>query len=97
MSLKREVEHEIYLHHDAPLLNIGMYMSSIIENAKIKKQVQELLDKGIIRPSSPVCGPLIVLVPKQDGTWRMCIDFRSLNKIMVKNHHPLPRIDDLLD
>jgi ribulose bisphosphate carboxylase small subunit len=82
---KREVEHEIYLQQDAPLPNIGMYRSSVIENAEIKKQVQELLDKGIIRPSSSLCGSPIVLVPKKDGTWRMCIDFRALNKITVKN------------
>jgi hypothetical protein len=74
-----------------------MYRSSVIENAEIKKQVQELLDKGIIRPSSSLCGSPIVLVPKKDGTWRMCIDFRALNKITVKNQYPLPRIDDLLD
>jgi hypothetical protein len=94
---KREVEHEIYLQQDAPLPNIGMYRSSVLENAEIKKQVQELLDKGIIRPSSSPCGSPIVLVPKKDGTWRMCIDFRALNKITVKNRYPLPRIDDLLD
>jgi hypothetical protein len=66
-------------------------------NAEIKKQVQEFLDKGIIRPSSFACGSLIVLVPKKDGTWRMCIDFLSLNNTMINNRYPLPRIDDLLD
>jgi hypothetical protein len=50
-------------------------MSSVIENAKIKKQVQELLDKGIVRPSSSPCSSPIVLVAKKDGTWRMHIDF----------------------
>jgi hypothetical protein len=94
---KREVEHEIHLHQDVPLPNIGMYRSSVIENAEIKKQVQELLDKGIIRPSSYTCGSPIVLVPKKDGTWRMCIDFQALNKITVKKRYLLPRIDDLLD
>jgi hypothetical protein len=69
----------------------------VIENAEIKKQVQELLDKGIIRPSSSPCGSPIVLIPKKHGTWMMCIEFRALNKITVKNHYPLPRIDDLLD
>jgi hypothetical protein len=94
---EREVDHEVYLQQDAPLPNIGMYRSSMIENAEIKKQVQELLDKGIIRSSSSPCGSLIVLVLKKDGTWRMCIDFRKLDKITVKNRYPHPRIDDLLD
>jgi hypothetical protein len=94
---KREVEHEINLQQDAPLPNIGMYVSSIIENVEIKKKVQELLNKGIIIPRSSPCGYPIVLSPKKDGTWRMCIDFRALNKMTVKNRYSLPRIDDVLD
>jgi len=74
-----------------------MYYLSILQNEEIKKQVQELIKKGVIRPSTSPCGSLIVLVPKKDGTWRMCIDYRALNKVMVKNRYPLPRIDDLLD
>jgi hypothetical protein len=94
---KREVEHKTYLQQDAPLPNNGLYRSSMLENAEINKQVLELLDKGIIRPSSSPCGSPIVLVLKKDGTWRMCIDFQASNKITVKNKYPLPRIDDLLD
>jgi hypothetical protein len=63
---------------------------SIMENAEIKKQIQELLDKGVIVPSSSPCGSPIVLVPKKYGTWRMCVDFMALNKIIVKNRYPLP-------
>lgn len=70
---------------------------SIMENAEIKKQIKDLLDKGFISPSTLPCGLPIVLIPKKDGTWRMCVDFRALNKITVKNRYPLPRIDDLLD
>ena len=94
---KREIQHEIHLLQDAPLPNIGMYRSSIVENAEIKKQVQELIERGVIQPSSSMCGSPIVLVPKKDVTWRMCIDYRALNIITIKNRYPLPRIDDLLD
>jgi hypothetical protein len=89
--------HEINLQQDAPLPNIGMYMLSALENAEIKKQVQELLKKGFIRPSTSPCGSPIILVRKKDGSWRMCIDYQALNKITIKNRYPLPRIDDLLD
>ena len=74
-----------------------MYRLSFIENEEIKKQVQELLDKGFICPSASPCGSPIILVPKKDGTWRMCVDFRALNKITIKNNYPLACIDDSLD
>jgi hypothetical protein len=94
---KRGIQHEIQLQQDCPLPNIGMYRMSVMENAEIKKQIQELLDKGVIVPSSLPCGSPIVLVPKKYGTWCMCVDFRALNKVTVKNRYSLPRIDDLLD
>ena len=68
-----------------------------MENAEIKKQIQELLDKVVIVPSTSPCGSPIVLVPKKDGTWCLCVDFKALNKITVKNRYPLHRINDLLD
>jgi len=74
-----------------------MYWLSALENAEIKKHVQGLLKKGFIRPSTSSCGSPIVLVRKKDGSWRMCIDYRALNKITIKNCYPLPRIVDLLD
>ena len=74
-----------------------MYRMSILESLEIKKHVLELLDKGVICPSTLPCGSPIVLVPKRDGTWRMCVDYRALKKITIKNRYPLPRIDDLLD
>eukprot|EP00253_Pinus_taeda_P019644 PITA_19644 len=94
---KREIVHDIHLQQDDPLPNIGMYRLSALENVEIKKQVHELLDKGFIRPRTSPCRSPIVLVRKKDGSWRMCIDYRALNKIMIKNHYPLPHIDDLLD
>ena len=70
---------------------------SVMQNEEIKKQVQELIEKRVIWPSTSPGGSPIVLVPKKDGSWRMCIDYRALNKITIKNRYPLPRIDDLLD
>ena len=64
---------------------------------EVKKKLQKFLEKGVIRPSTSPCGSPIIIVPKKDGTWRMCIDYRELNKITLKNRYSLPRINDLLD
>jgi hypothetical protein len=68
-----------------------------MENDEIKLQIQELLQKWHIRPNSSPCRNPIVLVQKKDGTWRLYIDYKVLNKITVRNWYPIPRIDDLLD
>jgi hypothetical protein len=68
-----------------------------MENDEIKRQIQEMLQKGHIRPSSSPCGSPIMLVQKKDGTWGIFIDYRALNKITVWNKYLIPRIDDLLD
>jgi hypothetical protein len=94
---RRSIQHEIQLQQDCPLPNIGMYRMSVMENVEIKKKIQEFLDKGVIMPSTSPCGSPIVLVPKKDGTWCMCVYFSALNKITINNNYPLPRIDDLLD
>lgn len=64
---------------------------------ELMSQLQELLDKGFIRPSVSPSGAPVLFVKKKDGTFRMCIDYRDLNKVTVKNRFPLPRIDDLFD
>ena len=94
---RRTIEHDIQLVPDSPLPNLGLYRTFVVESEEIKRQIQELLDQGVIKPSVSPCGSPIVLVPKKDGTWRMCVDFRALNEITIKNRYPLPRIDDLLD
>jgi hypothetical protein len=68
-----------------------------MENNKIKCQIQEILQNGHIKHNSSPCGSSIVLVQKKDGTWQLCIDYKALNKITVRNRYPIPRIDDLLD
>ncbi|GJX78277.1 putative reverse transcriptase domain-containing protein [Tanacetum coccineum] len=64
---------------------------------EFSEQLKELFDKGFIRPSSSPWGALVLFVKKKDGSFRMCIDYRELNKLTVKNRYPLPRIDDLFD
>ncbi|KAG7594102.1 Integrase catalytic core [Arabidopsis thaliana x Arabidopsis arenosa] len=73
------------------------YRMAPAEMAELKKQLEELLDKGFIRPSSSPWGAPVLFVKKKDGSFRLCIDYRGLNKVTVKNKYPLPRIDELLD
>ena len=68
-----------------------------LELKELKLQLQELLDKGFIRPSVSPWGAPVLFVKKKDGTLRLCVDYRQLNKLTVKNKYPLPRIDDLFD
>jgi hypothetical protein len=68
-----------------------------VEQAEIEKQVQEMLDQGLVEPSTSPNGAPVLLVRKPDGTWRFCIDYRALNTVTIKQGYPLPRIDDLLD
>ncbi|KAL8125430.1 hypothetical protein AgCh_012934 [Apium graveolens] len=73
------------------------YLLAPLEMKKLATQLQELLDKGMIRPSvSPWRAP-VLFVKKKDGSMRLCIDYRELNKLTIKNRYPLPRIDDLFD
>ena len=64
---------------------------------EVKKQIKELLEKGYIRPSSSPWGAPVLFVEKKDGTLRMCVDYRSLNEVAIKNKYPLPMINDLFD
>ena len=97
VPLNFQVNQHIDLTPSTLFPNGPVYRRSLLENEEIKRQIQELLHKGHIRPSSSPCGSPIVLVQKKDGTWRLCIDYRALNKITVRNRYPIPRIDDLLD
>ena len=67
------------------------------ELRKLKAQLQELLSKGFIRPSASPWGAPVLFVKKKDGSFRMCIDYRQLNKVTIKNKYHIPRIDDLFD
>ena len=67
------------------------------ELQELKIQLKEMLDKGFIRPSVSPWGAPVFFVKKKDGTLRLCIDYRLLNQVTIKNRYPLPRIDDLFD
>jgi hypothetical protein len=92
-----QVKHPIDLTPNTPIPNGLVYQHLLMENDEIGHQIQEILQKGHIRPNSSPCGSLILLVQKKDGTWRLCIDYKALKKITVRKHYPIPRIDDLLD
>ncbi|KAL4354883.1 hypothetical protein GQ457_06G015240 [Hibiscus cannabinus] len=68
-----------------------------VELKELKKQLEELQDKGFIRPSTSPWGAPVLFVKKKDGTMRLCIDYRQLNRVTIKNKYPLPRIEDLFD
>lgn len=77
--------------------NRPLYRMSPRELEEVKRQVAELLEKGLIQESSSPYGSPVLFVPKKDGSLRMCVDYRALNKITVRNSFPLPLIEELLD
>ena len=94
---EREVEFSIDLVPGTEPISKAPYRMSPSELVELKKQIEELMDKGFIRPSVSPWGSPVLFVKKKDGSLRLCIDYRQLNKVTVKNKYPLPRIDDLLD
>ncbi|KAJ0950618.1 putative nucleotidyltransferase, Ribonuclease H [Helianthus annuus] len=93
----RQVEFQIDLVPGAAPIARAPYRLAPGELQELSNQLQELLDRGFIRPSSSPWGAPVLFVKKKDGSFRMCIDYRELNKVTVKNRYPLPRIDDLFD
>ncbi|GJR97269.1 putative reverse transcriptase domain-containing protein [Tanacetum coccineum] len=93
----RQVEFQIDLMPGAALVAQAPYQLAPSEMKELSEQLQELSDKGFIRPSSSPWGAPVLFVKKKDESFRMCINYQELNKLTVKNRYPLPRIDDLFD
>ncbi|GKB13006.1 putative reverse transcriptase domain-containing protein [Tanacetum coccineum] len=93
----REIEFHIDLIPRAMLVAKSPYRLAPSEMEELSSQLKELQDKGFIRPSSSPMGVPVLFVKKKDGSFRMCISYRELNKLTIKNRYPLPRIDDLFD
>ena len=94
---KRQLDHEIHLVPGEEPPYKSPYRLSSTEMEELRRQIEVLLEQGWIRPSSSPFGAPVLFVPKKGGQWHMCIDYRALNKITVKNRYPLPKVEELMD
>jgi hypothetical protein len=94
---RRDIDFSIELAPGAVPMSRTPYRMSTPELVEIKLQLKEMMDKGYIWPSVSPWGAPVLFVKKKDGTLRLCIDYRQLNKVTIKNKYPLPRIDDMFD
>ena len=97
MPPDREIEFLIDLIPSTSPIAKRPYRMPANELAEFKEQIRELRAKGFIRPSSSPWGAPVLFIEKKDGTLRMCVDYRSLNDVTIKNKYPLPVINDLFD
>ena len=93
----RKIDHAIELTPGAEPPSRPTYRLSYVETDELKKQLADLSAKGFIKPSTSPFGAPVLFVHKKEGTLRLCVDYRALNKITIKNRYPLPRIEELMD
>ena len=93
----RGIKHQIDFVLGATIPNRPAYRINPEETKKLQKQVGELMEKGYMRESMSPCIVPMILFPKKDGTWRMCVDCQAINTITIKYHHPIHRLDDMFD
>jgi hypothetical protein len=93
----QDIEFVIELKPGTELIFKTPFRMTTPELAELKEHIKELLEKGFIHPSSSPWGAPMIFVPKKDGTHMLCVDYRALNKVTIKNKYPLPRIDDLFN
>ena len=94
---QRVVDFGIELHHGTSPIYMTPHRMTQVELRELRVQLQELLDKGFIRPSTSPWGAPVLFAKKKDMTLRLYIDYRQLNRVTIKNRYPLPRVDDLFD
>jgi hypothetical protein len=97
MPSDRDIEFVIELKPGTAPIHKTPFRMTTPELAELKKHIKELLEKGFIYPSSSPWGAPVIFVLEKDGTQRLCVDYRALNEVTIKNNYPLPRIDDLFD
>jgi hypothetical protein len=97
MPLDRDIEFVIELMPDTVRIYKTTYRMATPELAKLKEYIKEMLEKGFIHPSSSSWGAPVIFVLKKNGTQRLCMDYRAINEVTLKNKYPLPRIDDIFD
>ena len=97
LPLEREIDFPIDLVPGTTPILLPLYRMAPAELKDLKTQLQELVDRGFIRPNISPWGAPVLFVKMKDDTWRLRIDYKQLNKVTIRNKYPLPRIDDLFD